>query len=54
MLHYIFSKPVPTRQTSVMNAIYESTESLWDSARKKIEAAMQPKVNKKYYAEFLY
>ena len=38
-----------------MDAIYESTESLWESARRKIEAAKQPtKVNKKYDSGFFY
>ena len=55
MSHYILSKPVPKRETSIMDAIYDKTESVWEAMmRQSLRTANTPKASKKYDSGFFY
>lgn len=55
MSHYILTKPVPKRETSIMDSIYDKAESVWGSIYEANKLRQQKSaVSKKYNSGFFY
>ncbi len=54
MSHYILSKPVPKRQNSILDSIYDKTESVWEAMMRESLKPAKPKTSKKYDSGFFY